>query len=159
MRGMQTIDITAFIKGVKRQITSREVNGKPAGVLLATWAARRAFGSPLPDRTTWRHLHGVAWLAGIGFTMSLFIAGQAFAGTAFAGPRSRCSSLRCWLPLPALSSCGGQVRPAGNTRDPRQARWRRPSGAPDGNAVVAPGWGHDSVCLGSAFVLRVGVCY
>jgi Na+:H+ antiporter, NhaA family len=55
------------------------VLGKPAGVLLATWAARRAFGSPLPDRTTWRHVHGVAWLAGIGFTMSLFIDSLAFA--------------------------------------------------------------------------------
>jgi NhaA family Na+:H+ antiporter len=52
--------------------------GKPVGVLVATWAARRAFGSPLPDRTTWRHVHGVAWLAGIGFTMSLFIDSLAF---------------------------------------------------------------------------------
>ena len=53
--------------------------GKPAGVLLATWAARRLFASPLPPQATWRHVHGVAWLAGIGFTMSLFIDTLAFA--------------------------------------------------------------------------------
>jgi NhaA family Na+:H+ antiporter len=53
--------------------------GKPLGVLLATWLAVRLFKSPLPPQTTWRHIHGVAWLAGIGFTMSLFIDSLAFA--------------------------------------------------------------------------------
>ncbi len=53
--------------------------GKPAGVLLAAWLAHRLFGCQLPAHTTWRHLHGVAWLAGIGFTMSLFLDSLAFA--------------------------------------------------------------------------------
>ncbi len=53
--------------------------GKPGGVLLAVWLARRAFRSQLPPQTTWRHMHGLAWLAGIGFTMSLFVDGLAFA--------------------------------------------------------------------------------
>jgi len=59
--------------------------GKPIGVLVATWLAWRLLRCPLPEGTTWRHLHGVAWLAGIGFTMSLFIDSLAFAGapTAF----------------------------------------------------------------------------
>ncbi|MEO6597926.1 MAG: Na+/H+ antiporter NhaA [Planctomycetota bacterium] len=55
------------------------VLGKPLGVMLACWLAWRFLGSPLPTGTTWRHLHGVAWLAGIGFTMSLFIDSLAFA--------------------------------------------------------------------------------
>jgi NhaA family Na+:H+ antiporter len=55
------------------------VVGKPVGVLLAAWLAARCLGSPLPVGTTWRHVHGAAWLAGIGFTMSLFVDGLAFA--------------------------------------------------------------------------------
>ena len=36
--------------------------------------------SELPEGITWRHLYGAGWLAGIGFTMSLFISDLAFAG-------------------------------------------------------------------------------
>jgi NhaA family Na+:H+ antiporter len=32
----------------------------------------------LPEGCSWRHLIGVGWLAGIGFTMSLFIGSLAF---------------------------------------------------------------------------------
>ncbi len=53
--------------------------GKPVGLLagcaLAVWA-RVAIK---PDAYSWRQLAGAGALAGIGFTMSLFIAGQAFA--------------------------------------------------------------------------------
>ena len=35
----------------------------------------------LPDGVSWTALHGCAWLGGIGFTMSLFIATLAFDGT------------------------------------------------------------------------------
>ncbi|MGE3175113.1 MAG: Na+/H+ antiporter NhaA [Planctomycetota bacterium] len=52
--------------------------GKPVGVMLACWLAVRWLGSPLPASTTWRHVHGAAWLSGIGFTMSLFVNGLAF---------------------------------------------------------------------------------
>lgn len=55
------------------------VLGKPAGILLAAWLAHRLLRCPLPAHTGWRHLHGVAWLAGIGFTMSLFLDSLAFA--------------------------------------------------------------------------------
>ena len=36
----------------------------------------------LPTGVTWRRLLGVAWLGGIGFTMSLFLAERAFADAA-----------------------------------------------------------------------------
>jgi len=53
--------------------------GKPAGILAATWLAHRLLRGPLPGQLSWSHLHGAAWLAGIGFTMSLFVNGLAFA--------------------------------------------------------------------------------
>ena len=58
------------------------VLGKPLGITLASLAAVRAGAADLPAEVTWRHVHGAAWLAGIGFTMSLFIAGLAFSDAA-----------------------------------------------------------------------------
>lgn len=52
--------------------------GKPIGVTLGSWLAVRTGLSGLPAGITWSHIHGAAWLAGIGFTMSLFVAGLAF---------------------------------------------------------------------------------
>jgi NhaA family Na+:H+ antiporter len=52
--------------------------GKPIGVFLFTWAAVTTGLADLPERVSWRHVFGVAAMAGIGFTMSLFIAGLAF---------------------------------------------------------------------------------
>jgi len=42
--------------------------------LILPWLAARAGIDSVPSGVTWRHIFGVAWLAGIGFTMSLFIA-------------------------------------------------------------------------------------
>jgi len=52
--------------------------GKPIGITAAAWIACRAGIAALPAGVTWEMLHGSAWIAGIGFTMSLFIAGLAF---------------------------------------------------------------------------------
>jgi Na+:H+ antiporter, NhaA family len=54
------------------------VVGKPLGIMLASSIAVRLGIADLPTGAVWRDLHGVAWLGGIGFTMSLFIAGLAF---------------------------------------------------------------------------------
>jgi NhaA family Na+:H+ antiporter len=54
--------------------------GKPLGITLFSWAAVRMGVATLPSRVTWRMIHGAAWLGGIGFTMSLFIAGLAVPG-------------------------------------------------------------------------------
>jgi len=67
--------------------------GKPIGVLAATWLAHRLLRCPLPSHTTWHHLHGVAWLAGIGFTMSLFVDGLAFANAPAAFDASKVAIL------------------------------------------------------------------
>ncbi|SDP18891.1 sodium/proton antiporter, NhaA family [Mucilaginibacter sp. OK268] len=51
--------------------------GKFIGVLLATWLMVK-LGAQLPAKSTWKQIVGVALLAGVGFTMSLFISGLAF---------------------------------------------------------------------------------
>lgn len=55
--------------------------GKPLGIMLASILAVRMRWAELPAGVTWQALHGCAWLGGIGFTMSLFIATLAFDGT------------------------------------------------------------------------------
>lgn len=55
------------------------VLGKPIGLLGAAWLAVRTGLADLPQGVTWRQMAGVGVLAGIGFTMSLFIAALAFA--------------------------------------------------------------------------------
>jgi len=54
------------------------VIGKPLGITAASWLAVRARIADIPTDIGWKQLHGASWLAGIGFTMSLFIAGLAF---------------------------------------------------------------------------------
>jgi Na+:H+ antiporter, NhaA family len=52
--------------------------GKPIGITLASWLAVRTRLSSLPDGITWVQLNAAGWLGGIGFTMSIFVAGLAF---------------------------------------------------------------------------------
>jgi NhaA family Na+:H+ antiporter len=52
--------------------------GKQLGVLAFAWLSVRLGLAVLPGGTSWRQLWGVSLLCGIGFTMSLFIAGLAF---------------------------------------------------------------------------------
>jgi NhaA family Na+:H+ antiporter len=61
------------------------VIGKPLGISLASYAAVRSGAAELPANTGWRHVHGVGWLGGIGFTMSLFIANLAFGTSTLLG--------------------------------------------------------------------------
>lgn len=56
--------------------------GKPLGVFGASWLAVRVRVADLPPGVNWWQLLGAAVLAGIGFTMSLFVADLAFGGAA-----------------------------------------------------------------------------
>jgi len=56
--------------------------GKPAGILGASWIAVRLGLADLPARVTWRQVHAVGVLGGVGFTMALFVNGLAFSGHA-----------------------------------------------------------------------------
>ncbi|MEZ5278355.1 MAG: Na+/H+ antiporter NhaA [Opitutaceae bacterium] len=55
--------------------------GKQFGVFSFSWVAIKLGLAELPDRVRWSGLYGVSLLAGIGFTMSLFIASLAFEET------------------------------------------------------------------------------
>ncbi len=63
-------------------ITLGLVVGKSTGIVAAAWLAVRSGIAVKPDAYSWRQLIGAGALGGIGFTMSLFIAGLAFPNAA-----------------------------------------------------------------------------
>lgn len=54
------------------------VVGKPVGIFLLSWLAVTSGRGALPEGVTWLQVVGAGCLAGIGFTMSLFVTGLAF---------------------------------------------------------------------------------
>ncbi len=54
--------------------------GKQVGVLLPCWLAVKLGIAELPRGVNWKLMYCLSWLAGIGFTMSLFIGQLAFIG-------------------------------------------------------------------------------
>lgn len=54
------------------------VLGKPIGVILFTLLAITLKFAKLPNDLKWSHIIGASLLAGIGFTMSIFVSGLAF---------------------------------------------------------------------------------
>lgn len=62
--------------------------GKPVGILLACALAVRFRVTSLPDGVTWGMLGGGACVAGIGFTMALFLTALAFPGGEYASLES-----------------------------------------------------------------------
>jgi NhaA family Na+:H+ antiporter len=58
--------------------------GKQIGVLGATWIAVKLNLGELPPGVTYRHIYGAALLAGVGFTMGLFVTALAFDAPALA---------------------------------------------------------------------------
>jgi NhaA family Na+:H+ antiporter len=56
------------------------VIGKPLGIVVLSWLAIRIGLARLPEGISWGALAGGGFLAGIGFTMALFIAGLALEG-------------------------------------------------------------------------------
>ncbi len=72
---------TDIIEGHERLILAIVLGlvvGKPIGILVTSWLAVRLGIAAKPEAYSWRQLAGAGALAGIGFTMSLFIAGEAF---------------------------------------------------------------------------------
>lgn len=71
---------TAFQSDVTWGVIAGLVLGKFIGISGAAWLALRFGVAELPHGTGIRHILGVAWLGGIGFTMSIFIAELAYVG-------------------------------------------------------------------------------
>jgi Na+:H+ antiporter, NhaA family len=59
-------------------VVAGRVLGKVAGITAAAWLAVRLGLATRPEGTRWGQLTGVATVAGIGFTVPLFVAGLAF---------------------------------------------------------------------------------
>jgi len=70
--------VEALTSPVSLGIAVGLVVGKQLGVTLFAWLAVKSGLSELPGGIGWRHIYGAGWLAGIGFTMSLFISDLAF---------------------------------------------------------------------------------
>jgi Na+:H+ antiporter, NhaA family len=72
------VSLKALANPVQIGIALGLMVGKQCGVLAVVWAVVRLGLGTLPEGASWRHMHGVALLTGIGFTMSLFIGALAF---------------------------------------------------------------------------------
>jgi NhaA family Na+:H+ antiporter len=80
--GLTAAGATAVLGGV----VAGRILGKLAGIFAAAWlAVRLGLASP-PAGTSWPQLAGVATVAGIGFTVPLFVAGLAFPDGSFLAP-------------------------------------------------------------------------
>jgi NhaA family Na+:H+ antiporter len=52
--------------------------GKPIGIVALSWLAVRAGVAALPNGVSWNHIIGAGMIAGVGFTVSIFISNLAF---------------------------------------------------------------------------------
>jgi NhaA family Na+:H+ antiporter len=59
------------------------IAGKLIGVTLFAWMAVKLGFAELPEGVTFKQVIGVSLLAGVGFTMSIFVANLAFFGNDF----------------------------------------------------------------------------
>ncbi len=77
-------DMTSVVKhSVSLGIILGLMLGKPLGVFLFSWVAVKLGLATLPDKSNWTQLAGIGMLAGVGFTMSLFITSLAFTNPGF----------------------------------------------------------------------------
>ena len=72
---------TTLAHPVTLGVTGGLIVGKWLGVVAASWLAVKLKVAALPIGVQMRHIHGIGLLAGIGFTMSIFVADLAFSST------------------------------------------------------------------------------
>jgi NhaA family Na+:H+ antiporter len=81
------VKLEAFADPVALAVAAGLVVGKPVGILAASWLAVRAGMARLPPDLSWPMVAGGGCLAGIGFTMSIFIASLALEDSALAAAK------------------------------------------------------------------------
>jgi NhaA family Na+:H+ antiporter len=74
------IDASALADPVAVAVALGLLIGKPTGIVLFSWLAVQAGIAKLPSGVGWAAVWGGGILAGIGFTMAIFIAGLAMEG-------------------------------------------------------------------------------
>lgn len=72
------IELSAFAAPLPLGIALGLFLGKQVGIVGFAWLAVKTGVASLPDGITWRQVYGLSLIAGIGFTMSLFIGNLAF---------------------------------------------------------------------------------
>jgi len=74
------VSLASFLAPLPLGIAAGLIVGKTVGIFGVSFLAVRLGLAPMPAGATWASLLGLSLLCGIGFTMSLFIAGLAFEG-------------------------------------------------------------------------------
>ena len=74
------IEVSQLLHPVEVAVAVGLVLGKPLGIVVFGWIFVRAGLARLPEGVSWLAMLGGGFLAGIGFTMALFIAGLALDG-------------------------------------------------------------------------------
>lgn len=76
---LQGLALTDLLAGIPLGIALGLFVGKQIGIMGFVWVGVKLGIARLPDGVSWLQIYGVSLLAGIGFTMSLFIGTLAFA--------------------------------------------------------------------------------
>jgi NhaA family Na+:H+ antiporter len=75
---LQGLSLSDLMAGIPLGIALGLFIGKQLGIMSFVWVGVKLGIARLPDGVTWLQIYGVSMLAGIGFTMSLFIGSLAF---------------------------------------------------------------------------------
>ncbi len=81
------LTINTILNPVSLGIIVGLVIGKPIGILSFTWISIKLGIINLPDGVNWETMIGMAFLGGIGFTISIFISSLALVGNALVGAK------------------------------------------------------------------------
>jgi NhaA family Na+:H+ antiporter len=74
------VEVASLGSPVALAVATALVLGNPIGIVLFSWIATKLGFARLPSEVNWKIMLGAGCLGGIGFTMSIFIAGLALQG-------------------------------------------------------------------------------